>query len=147
MRKYIIEKDFIINGYRCVIVGQSMGHRCGYVGIPEGHRLYSKDYDEVDVTVHGGLTYAGGGIGSVYPVESDLWWFGFDCAHLWDAPDPELIRVLSDYETCRKMLYIENRFPSIGVIRTKDFVEKELIRLVDQIIEMSGFYEIKGLSQ
>ena len=33
--------------------------------------------------VHGSLTYSGGGGG--YPVESDGWWFGFDCAHYGDA--------------------------------------------------------------
>jgi len=32
--------------------------------------------------VHGSLTYAGG---ENYPVESDLWWFGFDCGHCDDS--------------------------------------------------------------
>jgi hypothetical protein len=36
------------------------------------------------VDVHGGITYAGGGKGK-YPVESDLWWFGYDCAHSGDG--------------------------------------------------------------
>ena len=30
---------------------------------------------------HGGITYAGGGENSEYPIKSDLWWFGFDCGH------------------------------------------------------------------
>ena len=38
---------------------------------------------------HGGITYAGGGENSKYPIESDLWWFGFDCAHAKpDRPVP-----------------------------------------------------------
>ena len=37
--------------------------------------------------VHGGLTYSGNGRGT-YPVESVLWWFGYDCGHAGDAPAP-----------------------------------------------------------
>jgi len=33
--------------------------------------------------VHGSLTFSGGG-DKGYPVESDLWWFGFDCSHAGD---------------------------------------------------------------
>lgn len=32
--------------------------------------------------VHGGITYSGKG--ESYPVPSELWWFGFDCAHSGD---------------------------------------------------------------
>ena len=40
-----------------------------------------------DFSCHGGLTYSGGGENSSYPISSDLWWFGFDCAHCGDEPD------------------------------------------------------------
>lgn len=40
---------------------------------------------DVVFDVHGCLTYSGGGGG--YPVESDGWWFGFDCAHFGDQFD------------------------------------------------------------
>lgn len=39
--------------------------------------------------VHGGITYSGGK--DDYPVQSNLWWFGFDCHHYGDQdiePDP-----------------------------------------------------------
>lgn len=42
---------------------------------------------EMTFDVHGGLTYASGS--DAYPVASDLWWFGYDCAHCDDAPSPE----------------------------------------------------------
>lgn len=35
--------------------------------------------------VHGSLTFSGGN--NQYPVVADLWWFGFDCNHLYDNPD------------------------------------------------------------
>lgn len=44
---------------------------------------------ESAIDVHGSLTYSDGGEGSDYPVISDLWWFGFDCAHYGDIPTPE----------------------------------------------------------
>lgn len=60
-----------------------MGHRCGYVGVSE-EVFKDKGYDDLDVDVHGGLTYA-------RTEEDGLRWYGFDCAHLGDARDPELM--------------------------------------------------------
>lgn len=34
--------------------------------------------------VHGSLTFSGNGKEGAYPVQSDLWWFGFDAAHHGD---------------------------------------------------------------
>lgn len=45
-------------GLDCLIVRNHGGALCGYVGVPEGHPAYGKDYDTVDVLVHGGLTFA-----------------------------------------------------------------------------------------
>ena len=60
MRRFIIEKDFIVNGYRCVIVGNNLGHRCGYIEIPEDHSLHGKHYSVIDdiIDIHGGWTYS-----------------------------------------------------------------------------------------
>lgn len=83
-KSYKIEKDWITTaGLRAVItraVGV-MSHLCGYVGVPNMHKFYGMDYASVDADVHGGLTYSAKG---EYPVESDLWWLGFDCAHAGD---------------------------------------------------------------
>lgn len=135
MSEYKVEKDFTIDEYRCVIVGQSLGHRCGYVGIPKGHVLYGKDYDAIDIDVHGGLTYAGNGN---YPVESDLWWIGFDCAHIGDSKDFELIKELADTREYEIMTEIEERFPTqnYGIIRTMEYVEEQLIAMIKQLKTM-----------
>ena len=42
---------------------------------------------EMFFEVHGGITYAGGGNDSHYPIDSDLWWFGYDTAHYGDGKD------------------------------------------------------------
>lgn len=88
-----IEADWVTSsGLRAVVVIHPAGHRCGYVAVPTGHKHHSDDYDNVNVDVHGGLTYAGGDKHQ-YPVEADgSWWFGYDCAHLGDARDPELMQ-------------------------------------------------------
>ena len=62
----------------------------GYVVIPKGHPLHGKGYDEIDVDVHGGLTFA--------ELAKDLkkwdevidhdkggWVVGFDTCHLDDT--------------------------------------------------------------
>lgn len=89
-------------GMPCLIVRGPAGALCGYVGVTEGHPLFgnSEPY-EIDVDVHGGLTYGdacfpsddeGRHICHVPKAgESDhVWWLGFDCAHAFDfAPGME----------------------------------------------------------
>jgi hypothetical protein len=72
-----------------LIVRNHMGALCGYVAVPPGHPLHGKHYGEVDVSCHGGLTYAEACHGDIChkaaPGEPDnVWWFGFDCAHAFD---------------------------------------------------------------
>jgi hypothetical protein len=99
-------------GLPCLIVRGPSGALCGYVGVGPTHPWYGKDHlhgctlrepcgneycehsPGAIVGAHGGLTY------SDPCAESDdehgichiaeagdfepAWWFGFDCAHLWD---------------------------------------------------------------
>ena len=73
MRRFIIEKDFIVNGYRCVIVGNNLGYRCGYIEIPEDHSLHGKHYSVIDdiIDIHGGWTYSNFTINN-YPTKASL---------------------------------------------------------------------------
>jgi hypothetical protein len=85
-------------GYDCIILRHpSHGNLNGYVGVPAGHPAFGKGYDEVDVEVHGGLTFSAysdvaqlsdrNDILHRAPAEgrpADVWWFGFDCHHAWD---------------------------------------------------------------
>ncbi len=157
-----IEKDFVYRGYRCVVIFTDMGHRCGYVGVDENSSLWKKDYydylpinksklewenfseESEDITVgihfdvHGGITFADGGKNSEYPVESDFWWFGFDCAHYNDKIDIEKLKEYfpnSKLNETRINLY--SNFSS-GEVRTLDYVMDECKNLVDQIIEFEN---------
>lgn len=83
-------------GLPCLIVRHpSMGFLCGYVGVPEGHRYFGGSHKDLDLRVHGGLTFSGrfqhsgdegrGVCHAPEPGEPDnVWWFGFDCGHAWD---------------------------------------------------------------
>lgn len=89
MANFIIEKQWVTDaGLLAVVIkfDESYSkHRCGYVGVGVEHKVYATDYEDVDITAHGGLTYAGDSSTS-YPIPTDkpVWWFGFDCAHAGD---------------------------------------------------------------
>ena len=65
----------------------------GYVLIPEGHPLHGLNYDEIDISVHGGLTFSGLITQETidYDWSEDLdsgdigkWCVGFDTSHYGD---------------------------------------------------------------
>jgi hypothetical protein len=115
-------------GLPCLIVRNAAGALCGYVGIPKEHPYFEKDYDDLDVQVHGGLTFADfcqpdaethGICHTVEPGENDrVWWLGFDCAHSGDtcpgytqyrsAEHPGLFE-LKDYDTYRAVPYVKRQ--------------------------------------
>lgn len=67
-----------------------MGQWCGYVGVPPDHPLHGRDKNNTDdLSVHGGITYAAACEGPIchvpQPGEPEhVWWFGFDCGHVYD---------------------------------------------------------------
>ena len=81
-------------GLPCLIHRNHGGALCGYVGVSKSHPYYEKNYNEVDVDVHGGLTFSdfcgeteesGRGVCHVSDNHEKVWWLGFDCAHLFDV--------------------------------------------------------------
>lgn len=64
----------------------------GYVIIPKGHPMHGKPYDDIDVEVHGGLTFAETGKNAkeqftlpITKADFDSWVVGFDTAHYMDT--------------------------------------------------------------
>lgn len=84
-------------GLDCLAVrNPHMGNWCGYVGLPPEHPWHGKTYDDLDIDVHGGLTYSEAcdenateehGICHVPDPgrPDDVWWLGFDCGHAHDT--------------------------------------------------------------
>lgn len=86
--------------------------------------------------VHGGITYASGGKESHHPIDSDLWWLGFDCGHAGDGCDYELMKKLWSDDRVVQMI-LENPLILDGdEIRTVEYVQQECRNLVDQIINL-----------
>jgi hypothetical protein len=77
-------KEWTANGLKCLVlrVVDGGGHLCGYVAVPKGHPAYGRDYNELNVDVHGGLTFGSMGEGKYHP--EGHYWLGFDCAHSGD---------------------------------------------------------------
>lgn len=104
-----------VNGFDCEIREiEWSGHLCGYVKIPEGHPSHGKDYFDIDVDVHGGLTYG--------QFRDDGYWIGFDCAHFGDLLPKS-----------------PSRFG--GVFRDKEYVLRELKHMTEQIAEFKDAKE------
>lgn len=103
-------------GFEWLVLHNGIGYRCGYVLIPANHPWYSQNYETIDCSVHGGLTYG----------QSDTesgFWLGFDCAHYGDAQDPELPN--------------ECEMRMSGVIRTQSYVEQQCKNLCEQAAKAS----------
>jgi len=74
-------KDWECEGFHCQVI-QGPFSINGYVAVPKSHPDYEKDYFDIDVDVHGGLTFGEKGEkdSELYPDEN-LYWLGFDTAH------------------------------------------------------------------
>jgi hypothetical protein len=120
-----------------------MGNWCGYVGVAPGHPLHGLGYGDLDLDVHGGLTFAGGcdvedpehGIcHRPAPGEpEEVWWFGFDLGHAFDvAPAMDAYLRSMPGLTSSETLYAgyPGRRP---VYRTLAYVQEQCAHLAAQL--------------
>lgn len=75
-----IYKDWFEDGIRCLIM-RGPASLCAYLGVPETHPLADKSYDDIPLSVHGGLTFSCKGDG-MRP--TGYYWYGWDYAHCND---------------------------------------------------------------
>jgi hypothetical protein len=118
-------------GLPCLIVRNDMGGLCGYVGVADGHPLFGKQYGDVDIEVHGGLTFSdfcdeqaeecSAICHVVEPGENDrVWWLGFDCSHTWDLSPAAAARDRArgwrpiGRETYRDIAYVQAECASLA---------------------------------
>ena len=138
MKRFVIERDFEYKGFRCVVIFTKGGFRNGYVGYSEPHDLTDEEKEKIEseFRCHGGVTYIGGGKGSHHPVNSDLHWLGFDCAHYGDGVDIDLAvtrGLISKNETV--FIYVD---PDLHICTEKE-VAQECMKLADQM-EEAGYH-------
>jgi hypothetical protein len=102
-------------GHEWMIVHNGSGHRCGYVKFEPGHPWHGKGMDDIDASVHGGITFAAPDMPCDKGGDDNGWWVGFDCAHSGDAADPTLPGAKEIYLTAFEG----------DVIRTTEYVQAE----------------------
>lgn len=117
--------EFVHAGLSCLIRRASHGALCGYVAVPPGHPLHGKAAHAVDLDAHGTVNYAAPCGGEVCHVPQpgepdDVWWFGFDCAH-----------VGRDYVPLFAQLY-GGSFAD-GIYRNMEYVRGEVEDLAEQL--------------
>lgn len=128
-----VESVFYHRGLPCVVTFSDTGYRCGYVGVYPKHPWYGDSYwDHYGIYVHGGLTYSRPSGMYPYLRIDPVWWFGFDCGHLYDG---------RDYSTLAKYFpnawALENRFPEFelhSTIKSQWYVEEECKILATQLV-------------
>lgn len=87
MKAVILENTWLTRGL------MDFGWGNGYVLIPIGHKLHGKHYDDINVSVHGGLTYSELITEEIIKhfgldVEDiGKWAIGFDTVHYGDSLD------------------------------------------------------------
>ena len=91
------------------------GYANGYVAVPPEHPYHGKHYDDVDVEIHGGLTFSENAseikdwtedteclnFNNIQEIPNNYWVFGFDTFHY--ADDEKLDRTWCVAETERLM--------------------------------------------
>lgn len=136
----------------CMIHRNHCGALCGYVGVGPDHPMHGAPYNEAVYTgehfkdrcfshndlrgrmmeaveVHGGLTYADACQGSICHVAqpgrpSNVWWFGFDCAHSGDQipykmPARAILGPPFQHEIYRNFDYVKAEVESLAVQLTE----------------------------
>ena len=145
VKPYKVEREWEHAGLKCaVVLAREAGHRCGYVRVPLGHPFHGKGYSDLDVNVHGGLTFAR--LEDCKHEDGQGHWFGFDCAHCddeshdpniqpEDVVDAEARAVLEIHREC------EAKYPHpYGLALhywTQLEVERETERLAEQLAAMT----------
>lgn len=106
------------------------GHLCGYVKIPKEHPFYGKDYDDINIDTHGGLTF-----GEI----NEEHWIGYDCGHSGDyiptmeyvrRTDPGLIAI-------REMFPLPKNYKSLNIFNPKyrniEYCTQICIEMIEQL--------------
>lgn len=137
-----------------LIVLNTNGHRCGYVALKPEHP-YSQvleekrsflggeprshwDYDQLDIDVHGGLTFMSPehGLKDLLPIPCNDMWIGFDCGHCDDLCDVDAHKKYFGEEAhARRESFFNVMNDHRGNQTVKDFsyVEKQCHHVIDQL--------------
>lgn len=96
----------------CSIHRNDIKTLCGYITLTKDSSLYGVDYDDINISVHGGITY------NAYDKDEN-WVIGFDCGHYGDLTPYFLLK--EDFP-----------FNSFGEYRDMEYVKSECESMAEQ---------------
>lgn len=133
------------------------GHWCGYVHLPVRHPLWGISYDDAELDVHTGLSYAGEPFAPVGP--RDAWALGFACQGAFDispgmmamlqgAQSPAASPLLSEMERGLRFEPEDLEYPRLTPrYRTIGYMKGELRHLLHQVTHRVSVPTGKARSQ
>jgi len=140
----VAEDGGIYKDYEYLITFNDMGFRCGYVAIKQDHKLYNDHYDNMDLNVHGGVTFSNK---SDHVLDPDLIktscadkWVGFDAGHAYDGHDLELSKKyfnINDVPNKYGYIFGPNSMSTNQEVRTKEYMIEQCKELIDQLVDMN----------
>ena len=99
---------------KCSIHRNDVKALCGYITLTQDNSLYGVDYDDINISAHGGITYQG------YD-QNENWVIGFDCGHYGD---------LTPYFLLKDDTFA--RFTQDGIYRDMEYVKSECESMAEQ---------------
>ncbi len=139
-------EEFTHKGYKCSIKRNMSGALCGYVDLPKDHPWYELGYDDIEIDVHGGLTYAQN---NVSEQGEESYTIGFDCSHAFDycpytygmtrsiwyknLTDEEK-KIFDDYNAKRQDLFSSMPSQDGSTYKNIEYVREECRSMVEQAI-------------
>lgn len=106
-----IYADWMDGDLRCLIM-RGPGSLCAYIGVPKEHPFYGKEYDNLSINCHGGLTFSSEAHDK-WP--EGFWWFGWDYAHYKDAAfyDLKYGGLSTSEDVPWEPSWVKNEFPEV----------------------------------
>lgn len=122
------EKIWKDRGFICFILHNSTFDTLnGYISIPPYHPWYKKSYDDIDIEVHGGLTFSEDMNGE--------WIIGFDTNHFGDSYGPNC-------DSSSDALITTHNHKNY---RDEEYVTNEIESMVTQALNVCDMYEREDL--
>ena len=126
----LVKRAYVVEGFH--LGHLSLGNLNGYIQVPKEHPWFKKDYNDIDVEVHGGLTF-----GEIR--DEGEFWIGFDCAHSFDiVPSIEPTRTETDKEICKKHGISPSSNLLMRSYKDINFVKAECESMVDQLLQQKS---------
>jgi len=106
--------------YRIISYGT---HPCCYVGLPENHPYFGKEYTNIDIDCHGGLTYSDAKL-HADPTAQESWWIGWDYAHCGDYAGYYELDCMKDFDHSKDKKW------------TTEELKEEVLNVIKELLEV-----------